>query len=99
MKEGNASNPPFLVDQLPVPRFRAQGQSSFPTKGIFMNDSPVYVAILIAALAVFTVLFKTADKRKERRFTPLTNFALWVVLAGMWRGEERLIGYGLMWSG
>ena len=65
-----------------------------------MNISQIYIAVAIAALAViaFLVLF-VGKNRKENRLTPIASLAFAFVLAGLFFGENRLIGYGLMGVG
>lgn len=65
-----------------------------------MNISQIYIAVSIIVLAVIAILVFFADKnRKEKRLTPLAGLAFGFVLAGMFVGDDRLIGYGLMGVG
>ena len=65
-----------------------------------MNTSVGYIAVSIAVLAIiaFLVFFVSRGKR-ETRLTPLAGLAFGFILAGIFFGEDRLIGYGLMGVG
>ena len=64
-----------------------------------MNASQIYVAIAIMVLAVIAGLVDYAGRRKEKRLTPLANLAFAFVLAGLFFGQERWLGYGLLGVG
>jgi hypothetical protein len=65
-----------------------------------MNTSQIYIAVSIVVLAVVALLvFFVSKKRKENRLTPLAGFAWGFVLAGIFFGDDRLIGYGLLGVG
>ena len=64
-----------------------------------MNASQIYVAIVIMVLAVIAGLVYFAGKRKEKRLTPLAGLAFAFVLAGLFFGQERWLGYGLLGVG
>jgi uncharacterized membrane protein len=51
-------------------------------------------------LAVIAILlFLVAKNGKEQRLTPLAGLAFGFLLAGLFLGENRFIGYGLMGIG
>lgn len=65
-----------------------------------MNISQIYIAISIVVLAVVVFLIFFVNKnRKENRLTPLAGLAFGFVLAGLFVGDNRFIGYGLMGVG
>lgn len=62
-----------------------------------MNMSMAYVAIVILALGVIAILaYQTRKQEKEKRLSPLVGLAFAFVLAGLFFGEDRWLGYGLM---
>jgi len=65
-----------------------------------MLTSQAYIAISIVVLAVIAVLvFLVAKKRQQNRLTPLAGVAFGFILAGIFFGDDRMIGYGLMGIG
>jgi lipopolysaccharide export LptBFGC system permease protein LptF len=65
-----------------------------------MNISQIWIAISIVVLAVIAFLVFFVNKnRKRERLTPLASLAFAFVLAGIFFGDNRLIGYGLMGVG
>lgn len=65
-----------------------------------MNASQIWIAISIVVLAFIAMLvFGVRKNRKENRLTPLAGLAFGFVLAGIFYGDNRFIGYGLMWVG
>ena len=65
-----------------------------------MNESQIYIAIAIIALAGIAFLFFFINKgKKQKRITPLAGLAFGFILAGIVFGEDRLIGYGLIGTG
>ena len=65
-----------------------------------MNISQIYIAISIVILAVIALLvFFTARNKKEKRLTPLASLAFGFILAGLFVGNNRFVGYGLMGVG
>jgi len=63
-----------------------------------MNASQIYIFISIAVLAVIAALLVVISRRKgfqEKAFTPLAGLAFGFILAGLFFGQERLIGYSL----
>ena len=65
-----------------------------------MNISQIWIAVSIIVLAVIAFLVFFVNKnRKGKRLTPLASLAFAFVLAGMFFGDNRLIGYGLMGVG
>jgi amino acid transporter len=65
-----------------------------------MNVSQIYVVLSIVVLAVIALLvFFVSKNKKKNRLTPLAGFAFGFVLAGIFFGENRFIGYGLLGIG
>jgi hypothetical protein len=65
-----------------------------------MNSSQIWIAVSIVILAIVALLvFFVSKNRKENRLTPLAGLAFGFVLAGIFFGNDRLIGYGLMGVG
>jgi uncharacterized membrane protein HdeD (DUF308 family) len=65
-----------------------------------MNASPFYIAAVIVALAVVALLVFVVDrKRKGQRLTTLAGLAFGCILAGIFFGDERPIGYSLLGAG
>lgn len=65
-----------------------------------MNISQAYIAVTIIVLMVIASLFFFGTRnRKEKRLTPLAGLAFGFILAGMFFGNNRLVGYGLMGIG
>ncbi len=65
-----------------------------------MNTSQIYIAISIVVLAAIALLVIFLGKsRKENRLTPLAGLAFGFILAGIFFGENRLIGYSLVGIG
>jgi hypothetical protein len=65
-----------------------------------MNISQIYIAVSIVVLAVIALLvFVVRKNRTGNRITPLAGLALGFVLAGLFFGKDRFIGYGLMGVG
>jgi formate hydrogenlyase subunit 3/multisubunit Na+/H+ antiporter MnhD subunit len=64
-----------------------------------MNAVP-YFTIAIIVLVLIAALFLLANrKRKTKRLSSLAGLAFAFVLAGIFFGEYRLVGYGLMGVG
>jgi hypothetical protein len=62
--------------------------------------SQIYIAVAIVVLAVIALLMVFVRRSgKEKRFTPLAGLAFGFILAGLFFGEKRLIGYGLLGVG
>jgi hypothetical protein len=65
-----------------------------------MNISQIYIAVAIVVLvAIGFLVFFVTKNRKGNRLTPLASLAFGFVLAGIFFGENRLVGYGLMGVG
>lgn len=65
-----------------------------------MNPSQIYVALTIVAFVLIAILVFVVKKRKaEKTLTPLAGLAFGFVLAGLFFGDERLIGYSLLGVG
>ena len=62
-----------------------------------MNMSQFYIAVVVVILAAIALLvFLTRKARKQQRLSVLAGMAFAFVLAGLFLGENRLLGYGLM---
>jgi hypothetical protein len=65
-----------------------------------MNTSQIYIAVSIVALAIIAILLFSVFKNKEaKKLTPLAGLAFGFVLAGLFFGNDRLIGYSLLGIG
>jgi uncharacterized membrane protein len=65
-----------------------------------MNTSAAFVAVSIVVLAIIAILvFVAGRNRGENRLRPLAGLAWAFVLAGLFFGENRVIGYSLMGIG
>lgn len=69
-----------------------------------MNDSTAYIAIAIAVLGVIAILvFIVKKDKREKSLSTLAGlayaFVLAGALAGLFFGENRWLGYGLMGIG
>jgi len=65
-----------------------------------VNICQLWLAVTIVALAVVAFLVFFVNKnRKKNRLTPLASLAFAFVLAGIFFGDDRFIGYGLMGVG
>lgn len=65
-----------------------------------MNISQIYVTTAFVSLAVIAVLVFIVNRKKTKtKLTPLAGLAFAFVLVGIFLGENRLIGYGLMGVG
>ena len=65
-----------------------------------MEPSQIYILITIIILLVIAILgfFIRKDKR-ERRLTPLASIAFIFILAGVFFGDTRIVGYSLIGIG
>ena len=65
-----------------------------------MISSQAYIAATIVILAVIaTVFFFVTKKRQQSRLAPLAGLAFGFILAGLFFGDDRMIGYGLLGIG
>lgn len=64
-----------------------------------MNTSQAYILISIISLAVILVIFILMKKKTQNLLSPFGGLAFAFVIAGIFFGESRLIGYGLMGAG
>ena len=65
-----------------------------------MDASTSYIVLSIAVLAVIALLvFFVGGKGKSGKLTPLAGLSFGIILAGLFFGGERLIGYGLIGFG
>lgn len=59
-----------------------------------------YIALFIVVLAVVALLvFFLGQNRRESRLSPLAGLAFGSMLAGLFFGDNRLIGYSLLGIG
>ena len=62
-----------------------------------MNISQIYIAVAIVILAVIALaMVLTRRRRQESRPSMLAALAFLFVVAGLFFGDNRLVGYGLM---
>jgi predicted branched-subunit amino acid permease len=65
-----------------------------------MSPSHFYIAISIVILASIAFLVLVVRKnKKEKKLSPLAGLAFGFVLAGLFFGEARLMGYSLLGIG
>lgn len=65
-----------------------------------MDASPFFILGAIVALAVIAILiFAIRKKGPQKQLSPLAALAFLLVVAGIFFGEDRLIGYGLLGAG
>jgi len=65
-----------------------------------MNASQIYIAIAILTLFVlFILLFVMRRANMKSSLSPLAGLAFAFVLAGLFFGDDRMPGYGLMGIG
>ncbi len=65
-----------------------------------MDTSQIYILISLVVLAVIAVLVIVVNKKKGvRKLTPLAGIAFAFVLAGIFFGTDRVVGYSLMGVG
>ena len=65
-----------------------------------MNTFPIYIVISIVVLAVIALLvFFVRRGAHQNRLTPLAGLAFACLIAGLFVGENRYMGYGLMGVG
>lgn len=57
------------------------------------------VAIAVAAILIVALVVPSLRQRMMRRLTPLAGVAMALVVAGIFFGAERWLGYGLMGTG
>jgi hypothetical protein len=63
-----------------------------------MSQPYILVAIIILALLVVQLIF-IARRSKTRTLTPLAGLAFAFILAGIFFGESRILGYSLLGFG
>jgi hypothetical protein len=65
-----------------------------------MDTSIIFIPIVIATLVIIAILAFIVNRHKgEQKLTPLTGVAFGFVLAGLFTGDDRLIGYSLLGIG
>jgi hypothetical protein len=67
-----------------------------------MNTSQLYILLSIIVLVLVALLFFIVNKNKtgkEKNLSPLAGLASALLLAGLFFGENRFIGYGLIGVG
>ncbi len=65
-----------------------------------MSSPQIYIFISILVLAIIAVLVFFVNKnKKDKKFTPLAGLSFAFVLAGIFFGDDRLVGYSLIGAG
>jgi hypothetical protein len=65
-----------------------------------METSQFYIVICIVVLAIVAILVFVLNKKTQgQKLTPAAGLAFGFVLAGLFFGKERLIGYSLLGIG
>lgn len=65
-----------------------------------MNTSQIYIAISLVALVIIAILVFVVSRNKQaNKLTPLAGLAFGFVLAGLFFGDEGLVGYSLFGVG
>jgi MFS-type transporter involved in bile tolerance (Atg22 family) len=65
-----------------------------------MNISQIYIVISIVVLLLVALLvYFTSRNKKSGTFSPLAGLAFGFILAGLFFGERRAIGYSLLGFG
>lgn len=64
-----------------------------------MEASQIYILISVIVLLIIAILVIFVKKKKQKRLTPLASLALAFVLAGIFFGDSRLVGYSLIGIG
>ncbi|MFA5833827.1 MAG: hypothetical protein WDA22_10170 [Bacteroidota bacterium] len=65
-----------------------------------MDISIIFIPILLATLIIIAILFFVINKHKgQNKFSPLGGLAFGFVLAGLFTGDDRFIGYSLLGIG
>ena len=65
-----------------------------------MAAQQIYLAIAIIVLAIIAILvIIIGKKRQQKRPSKLALFSFFLIIAGIFFGDNRLIGYGLIVAG
>jgi hypothetical protein len=65
-----------------------------------MNISQVYIIISIVVLLIVALLiYVTSKNKKSSALSPLAGLAFGFILAGLFFGEERVVGYSMLGIG
>jgi len=68
-----------------------------------MEASQIYILISIIILLIIAIIMlfvvKTKKNKKQKPLTPLAGLAFAFILAGIFFGDSRLVGYSLMGIG
>jgi hypothetical protein len=65
-----------------------------------MNPAQIYIAISIVVLAIIALFVFFVNKpKKGNKLTPLAGLAFVFIIAGLFAGDNRLIGYSLLGVG
>jgi hypothetical protein len=65
-----------------------------------MNPAQIYIAISIVVLAIIALFVFFVQKTKTgNKLTPLAGLAFVFIIAGLFAGDNRLIGYSLLGVG
>jgi len=68
--------------------------------GGIMDISIIFIPIVLATLMIIAILVFVINKHKgQNKFTPLAGLAFGFVLAGLFTGDDRFIGYSLLGIG
>jgi uncharacterized membrane protein YjfL (UPF0719 family) len=59
----------------------------------------IYIFITVTALAVIAILFFRLDKNKETQLSTLAGLSFSLILAGIFFGTDRVLGYSLIGLG
>jgi hypothetical protein len=77
-----------------------QGSSIYCKNLNCMETSQIYIAISIIVLTIIALLVAFFSRSSnKKKITPLAGLAFGFVLAGLFCGERRYIGYGLIGIG
>lgn len=61
-----------------------------------MGSSGFYILILVLALGLIAGLFVYNLNKPAKRLTPLAGLAFSFIIAGIFFGEKRMVGYSLI---
>ena len=64
-----------------------------------MSTSQIYILISIITLAIIAVVVILRRKKEQKPLSTLAALAFSLVLAGIFFGDDRLIGYSLLGAG
>lgn len=65
-----------------------------------MSSIQIYIAVsVLVLLIILAFLFLVNKNRKDYKLTPLAGLSFGFILAGLFAGEDRVIGYSLLGIG